>query len=109
RIFRNNGHQRSATAIAVKRVRLKCDTIDIDNYTATQLAGELGVDIKTVTRWIEKGWLTATRKGTKRTAAQGGDQWHIKRKHIREFIIESIGIIDIRKVDKVWLVDILTG
>jgi hypothetical protein len=109
RAFRANGHARTATAIAVKRKRLQFNALDIDHYTATQLAGEFGVDIKVVTRWIDQGWLVAGRRGTKRTAIQGGDHWWIKRKHVRDFVIGSIGIIDIRKVDKVWLVDLLAN
>lgn len=109
RIFRNKGHNRTATAIVVKRKRLQCDTTDIDHYTATQLASEFGVDIKVITRWIERGWLTAKRRGTSRTEQQGGDMWWIKRKHVRDFVVESIGVIDIRKVDKVWFVDLLAN
>lgn len=109
RIFRSHGFKRTATSIVVKRKRLKCDTVDIDHYTATQLAGEFGVDAKVVTRWIEQGWLKATRRGTDRTDKQGGDMWWIKRKDVRGFIIKSIGIIDIRKVDKIWLVDLLAN
>lgn len=73
------------------------------------MASEFGVDIKVVTRWIDQGWLVAGRRGTKRVESQGGDQWWIKRKHVRDFVIESIGIIDIRKVDKVWFVDLLSS
>lgn len=109
RVFRASGYARTATAIAVKRKRMQCNTIDTDHYTATQLAKEFGVDIKVVTRWIDQGWLVAGRRGTKRTDSQGGDQWWIKRKHVREFVVESIGIIDIRKVDKVWFVDLLAS
>ena len=109
RIFRANGHSRSATAIVVKRRRMGCDTVDIDHYTATQLADEFGIDAHCVTRWIERGWLKAARRGTDRVDAQGGDQWWIKRKHVRDFVAESIGIIDIRKVDKVWFVDLLVN
>lgn len=109
KIFRNNGYRRTATAIVVKRKRLGYSNLDIDHYTATQLAGEFGVDIKVVTRWIEKGWLKATRRGTERTVQQGGDMWWIKRKDIRTFIVDSIGIIDIRKVDKTWFVDLLVA
>jgi hypothetical protein len=109
RIFRANGFKRTATAIVVKRKRLHCDTVDIENYTATQLAGEFGVDTKVITRWIEKGWLKAIRRGTARSDKQGGDMWWIKRKHVRDFVVESIGVVDIRKVDKIWFVDLLTN
>jgi len=58
-----------------------------------------------VLRWIEKGLLKASKKGTKRE----NDEWHIEDRHIRQFIVENVGIIDIRKVDKVWFVELLTG
>ena len=109
RIFRAKGFKRTATAIVVKRTRLQCDTVDIDHYTATQLAIEFGVDSKVVTRWIDRGWLKARRRGTDRTDRQGGDMWWIKRKQVRAFIVDSIGIVDIRKVNKIWFVDILAN
>ena len=109
RLFRQHGFQRSATAIVVKRKRMRFSTVDTDHFTASQLAAEFGVDIKAVTRWIEKGWLQAKRRGTERTAAQGGDQWWIKRSQVKKFVVESIGVIDIRKVNKVWFVDLLAN
>lgn len=109
RIFRANGYRRTATAIVVKRRRLGCDTVDIDHYTVNQLAREFGIDSHVVTRWIDKGWLKAERRGTKRVAVQGGDQWWIKRRHVRDFVAESVAVIDLRKVDKVWFVDLLVN
>lgn len=109
RIFRSKGLRRTATAIGVKRKRLHCDTVDIDHYTATRLAGEFGIDPHVVTRWIEKGWLEAVKRGTDRTEQQGGDMYWIKRKAVRSFIVESVGVIDIRKVNKVWFVDLLVN
>ena len=108
RIFKANGFQRSPTAIVVKRKRLKLDTVDIGVFTARQLAEEFGVDPKVVTGWIRKGWLKAGRKGTARQNPDE-DAYRIKRRHIREFVVESVGGIDIRKVDKVWFVDLLAN
>lgn len=109
RIFRQKGFRRTATAIVVKRKRMRYSTIDENHYTATRLAAEFGIDIKVVTRWIEKGWLQARRRGTDRTAVQGGDMWWIKRSQVKKFVVESIGVIDIRKVNKVWFVDLLAN
>lgn len=108
KIFANHGFNRTATAIVVKRKRLQCDTTDIEHYTARQLASEFGVDASTVCSWIERGWLKAKRRGTERTEAQG-DHWWIKRKHVRDFVAENAGVVDIRKVDKVWFVDLLVN
>ena len=109
RKFREHGFMRTATAISVKRKRLALCTVDHDHFTASQLAAEFGVDVKTITRWIDRGWLKATRRGTCRTAQQGGDMWWIKRLHVKKFVVESVGVIDIRKVNKVWFVDLLAG
>jgi len=109
RIFKKHGFNRTATAIVTKRKRQGYDTVDIDNYTATQLALEFGVDPKVVTRWIDKGWLPAKRRGTDRTEVQGGDMWWISRRNVRKFIIDSAAIIDIRKVNKVWFIDLLVN
>jgi hypothetical protein len=109
RTFTKHGFRRTPTAITVKRCRLQLDTIDYDHYTARQLAAEFGVDPTTVSAWIERGWLKATRRGTARTEAQGGDHWWIKRKDVRGFIAENAGVIDLRKVDKVWFIDLLVS
>jgi len=108
KIFRAHGFKRSATAIVVKRKRLKFDTVDIDVFTARQLAEEFGVDPKVVTGWIRKGWLKAGRMGTARRNPDE-DAYRIKRKSVRNFVVESVGVIDIRKVDKVWFVDLLAN
>jgi hypothetical protein len=108
-IFARNGFARSATAIIVKRKRLNCDLRDYDHYTASHLAKEFGVDIKAVTRWINNGWLKASRRGTKRTRSQGGDMWWVRRRDVKAFVADNVAQIDFRKVDKVWLVDLLVN
>jgi hypothetical protein len=100
------GYQRTYTAIVLKRKRLRLLS-NLDGYTATSLKDAFGVDATTVLRWIRKGFLKAEKRGTKRVEVQGGDMWWIKEKDIRAFLIESINIVDIRKIDKYWLVDIL--
>jgi len=109
RILRQRGYHRTETAIKVKRTRMELSTDDPDHYTGRQLAREFGVDEHVVIRWISQGWLRAGRRGTNRTEANGGDMWWIKRKHVRDFVVENVGVIDIRKVDKVWFVDLLAN
>ncbi|HBE45724.1 MAG TPA: hypothetical protein DDW17_09880 [Deltaproteobacteria bacterium] len=109
RRLRMSGFKRTITAVTLKRKRLhllrqqtKC--------TARAVAECFGVNESTVAdSWIRKGLLKAQRRGTARTEKQGGDEYFIREKDIRKFIIENIGIIDIRKVDKFWFVDILAG
>ena len=80
-----------------------------ESYSATSLAGLLGIDNHAVLAWINKGWLKAVRRGTERTALQGGDSWTVRPEDVREFVINHLALIDIRKVDKFWLVELLTG
>lgn len=108
RYLKKHGFQRSVTGIILKRKRMRM-LKNLDGYTARQLSEAFGIDEHCITRWIEKEYLKAERRGTLRTEIQGGDMWYIKKKDIKKFIIESIGIIDIRKVEKFWFVDILAN
>lgn len=104
------GWHRTATAIVVRLKVLGQATgrnADDNHYTATGLAKLMGVDAKTVTRWIDKGWLKARRRGTGRVAAQGGDEHWVRRRDARAFIIENAAAVDLRKVEKFWFIDLL--
>lgn len=102
------GYARTETAITVQLKRLGASREDPDHFTARGLASVMGVDVKGVTTWIAKGWLRAKRRGTERVEAQGGDLWWIHRRDVRAFIVENVAAVDLRKVDKFWLVDLLT-
>lgn len=102
------GFERTETAITVQRKRLGASTEDPDHFTARGLAAVMGVDSKGVTAWIVKGWLRAKRRGTARVGVQGGDEWWIHRRDVRQFIVENVAAVDIRKVDKFWFVDLLS-
>lgn len=104
------GYRRSEAAIAVQLKRIGAPTgrnADPDHYTGSQLARLFGVDPKTVTRWIARGWLVAGKRGTERTARQGGDEWWIHRRDVAAFIFANAAAIDLRKVDKFWFIDLL--
>lgn len=102
------GFRRSAFGIQLKRKRLRLPG-NLDGQSANGLAGCLGVDIHFVLRAIANRKLRAIRRGTERTKAQGGDIWFIKDRWARSYILENLEAIDIRKVDKYWLVDLLTA
>lgn len=108
RKLRRAGFERTETAVAVKVKRLGADTTDPDHWTARGFAAVMGVDSTTVSAWIAKGWLQAKRRGTERTAAQGGDQWWIHRKAARRFVLENLAAVDLRKVEKYAFVSLLT-
>lgn len=107
------GYRRSATAIAIK---VKREGISLREsreisgiYSATGLARLLGVDAKTVTRWIQVEGLPATRAGTARTEVQGGDEHRIKAKDLRRWIGDHATRIDLRKVSRDWFIDLMMG
>jgi hypothetical protein len=41
-------------------------------------------------------------------AQQGGDQHWIRLCDLRAFILDNTAIVDIRKVDKFWFIDLVT-
>ncbi len=102
------GHSRSETGIVLKRKRMRF-LKNLNGQSATMLAGCFNADGHVITRAIQEGRLKAKRRGTKRTAKQGGDSYFIKNKDVKNYIIENLNEIDIRKVDKYWFVDILTS
>lgn len=107
RKLKARGFQRSVVGIVVKRRRMRM-LQNIDGMTACQLAICLGEDGHFVTRAIRLGQLKAQRRQTERTPQQGGDTFLIRESKIREFILSNLNMIDLRKVDKYWFVDLLT-
>jgi len=103
------GYQRSEQGIRLKRKRLHLSRATMNGYTSRSLAGLFGVDDHGIMRWIKKGWLKAERRGTARTPQQGGDEWFIRPEWVRDFIIANVAVIDFRKVDKYWLVEVLSN
>jgi hypothetical protein len=106
--LKSAGYMRSATAIHVKlrRMRFKSDP---SFYSGKGLADALGIDSHIVTRWIKAGHLRAQLRGTKRTERQGGDIYLIREKDVRRFILQHPTEIDLRKVDQLWFLDLITN
>lgn len=109
KIFAKHGFTRTGTAIAIKRKRSGYRMEDAPVYSARGLARAMGVDVKTITRWISLGLLRAKHRGTRRCEAQGGDMYEIKPIAVRDFLINHTAHFDHRKADKFWLVDVLTA
>lgn len=66
------GHTRTMTAIHLKLRRMAFKK-DGSFYSANSLAQVLGIDLHAVIRWINRGRLKATFRGTARGEAQNGD------------------------------------
>ncbi len=107
RMLKRAGYVRTETAISVMGKRLGATREDPLHVTASGLATLMGVDAKTVTGWIARGLLKARRRDTNRSAAQGGDHHWIHLRDVRTFIVDNAAVVDIRKVDKFWFIDLL--
>ena len=101
------GYARTVTGIhlKLKRMRFKHDG---SFYSACSLAQALGIDSHAVTRWIKSGHLKAKLRGTARGPLQNGDTYVIQEKDIRRFILEHPTDVDLRKVDQLWFLDLIT-
>jgi hypothetical protein len=115
RKLKAEGYRRTSVAILVKRHSLHIlrEIGESGKYTATALAEAFGVDRDTVRKWAEKGWLAGSRLRSHSTAvhlpAHDRAWWQFTRKEVRDFVIENVSIVDFRRVDKFWLVDLLAS
>jgi hypothetical protein len=102
------GYTRTVTAIHLKLKRMKFKH-DGGYYSAYSLARALGIDPHGVTRWIKSGHLKAKFRGTVRGPQQNGDSYLIQEKDVRHFILQHPTDIDLRKVDQLWFLDLITN
>lgn len=109
RIFREHGFPRTLSAITVRLKRKNVDRIDDDHWSASALSKLMGVDAKTVLGWIHTEGLTAKRRGTERTPQQGGDTYIVSRRNLRLWIAAHAQLVDLRKVDRYWFIDLAFG
>jgi len=108
RKLKKAGYKRTLVGIVLKRRRMRF-LQNLKGMSARETALCLGEDSHFVTRAIDKGLLKAERRESARKPQQGGEIWYIREKDIRRFIIENIHLIDLRKVDKYWFVELLAG
>lgn len=106
-IFTANGFRRTATSIVVKSKRVGLSRRYHETLSGRAAALILGVDVQTVTAWCVAGDLPAGRRGSQRLPQQGGDPWSIERPVLRQWIIDHLERIDIRKVEKFSFVELL--
>jgi hypothetical protein len=94
---------RTTIAVQLKAKRLGLRKTG-EGYTMRGLCLGLGVDHRAVTRWIEAGWLKGTRRQSERVTR---DIWYFSDQAIRALVREHPSEIDPRRVDWLWLVDVL--
>jgi hypothetical protein len=102
------GYSRTVTGIHLKLRRMQFKH-DPRFYSANGLAQALGIDSHAVSRWIKRGHLKAQLRGTARGKQQNGDIYLIREKDVCRFILEHPTEIDLRKVDQLWFLDLITN
>lgn len=101
------GFQRTATAIDIKLDRTAARR-NTPYLTANGLALLFGVDRHVIARWINLNYLKAMRRGTDRHERNGGDMYLIHENEVYRFIVARPMEFDIRKVDQLWFLDVVT-
>lgn len=100
------GQGRTPTACAVMLKRLSIDRSDPDAWSGDGLAKLLGVCGNTVHDWIERRGLPATKVPVS-TGARF--RYSIRRRPLREWIERNRSLIDLRRVDQDWFMDLAFG
>lgn len=101
------GFTRTRTAIDVKLDRTYARR-NTPYFTANALSLLFGVDGHCIARWIKLGYLKARRRGTDRHEGNGGDMYLIHERDVYEFVLARPLEFDIRKVDQLWFLDLVT-
>jgi hypothetical protein len=96
---------RTLTAVALKKKRLGI-TKTMEGYTLRGVCEGLGVDHHKVERWIRMGWLKVRGRGVDRPQ---GDYKYFTETRLRNFIRSHPDEIDLRRVDRLWFIDLLAG
>jgi hypothetical protein len=101
---------RTAGAIGQARLKKLDGAIqaraDAGWYSGNGVAEILGVTSNTVCLWVRKGWLRAERSGIK-TRDGDTEKYNISVDYLREFIINYTAHVDLARMDKFLLIDIL--
>jgi hypothetical protein len=107
--MRKRGWRRTPTAIAAMRQAGLIAKDDPGFFSGASLAVAMGVDEKTVQRWIRSGMLAAKPRGTHRTESQGGDTFIIHEHDVARFIVENASSISLAKIEpnKAWFIDLM--
>ena len=96
------GRPRTATAIIHRSYLLKTTNENSDLYTANDLSKLFGVCRSTVLNWAKRKWLTNSD-----VAKYNATAW--KASAVKSFILNHTGAWDIKSIDKLFLIGILTN
>jgi hypothetical protein len=101
RLMREHGFHRTPAAIILRARRRDIDRrASHGTFSATQAAGIVGLDSKTIGQYCEAGRIVAHRCDDDRTVQQGGHRWDITADALRTFVRGNIELVDFRRADK---------
>jgi len=102
------GYERSHQAMKIIKARSELLNSDKpSHYTLTPLSNLIGLDSHCLALWCKRGYLPFERKGTVRTKQQGGDSYLIKRTDLATFFRAHPEMIDFRKINQQWFIELL--
>ena len=99
------GFKRSTSSIVLKRKRMRLLS-NLEGMSASLCAEFFGVDLHWVLKQISSGALKAE---PIRQDREGKVNYYIKEKHIRKFIINNPDQVDLRKIEKYYLIELLAN
>ena len=99
------GFQRSIASIVLKRKRMRFLS-NTEGMSACLCAEFLGVDLHWLLNYIRQGLLKAE---LIRRDRQGKANYYIREKDLRRFIINNPELIDLRKVEKYYFIELVAN
>jgi hypothetical protein len=99
------GFHRSIASIVLKRKRMRLLS-NLKGMSASLCADFLGVDLHWVLNYITQGLLKAE---VIRRDREGKATYFIREKDIRKFIIDNPELIDLRKVEKYYFIELVAN
>lgn len=97
--------KRSMTSVVLKLKRMHLSRRWREGYTKSDLELCFGTDHHVIDRWVREGRLSVRKRGT----AREHDAWYVTDADILKFIIENPTTFDLRKVDQLFFMDLITG
>ena len=103
------GYSRSFRGIECQLTRLNVRNTRVEIINASEFARRMGYDDSVISRWIEKGWLIVEHHKMYVNPNKGDRKTHwITRKNAKKFILEHVSNYDHRRLDWIWVLDLLT-
>jgi len=99
------GFKRSIASIVLKRKRMRLLS-NLEGISAGVCAEFLGVDLHWVLNYIRQGLLKAE---IIRRDSEGKANYYIREKDLRTFIIHNPALIDLRKVEKYYFIELVAN